>query len=342
MKAMVEALCSDECEGRKPGTKGGLAARKLIVDRLRRDGLDPVEQPVPMCKGANVIARLPGDIDRWVLVGAHYDHLGREGGKIFRGADDNAAAIAILLEVSARLSATRPVGRGVLLCAFDGEEPPYFLSGAMGSQFFVKHAPVPLESIDMMVCMDLVGHAFGGEGLPDGVRSSMFALGAERSEGTALHVDAIAAAEPGVIMRRADAEVIPPLSDYDPFWRRRVPFLFLSSGRSRYYHTPGDTPDRLDYGKMAATARWLERFVRETCARPEGKIPFLPDARDDAATLRSVIALTEHLSPFSEQAQQGQELAFSLLSACDGQGSLPHGRRAEAQMLVGLLESNLA
>ena len=60
-------------------------------------------------------------------------------------------------------------------------------------------------------------------------------------------------AEPGLIVRPADAEIVPPLSDYEPFWRERIPFLFLSAGRSRVYHTPQDTPDKLDYGKIGAT-----------------------------------------------------------------------------------------
>ncbi len=75
----------------------------------------------------------------------------------------------------------------------------------------------------------------------------MFAFGAERSSGTAAHVDSLARAIPGVIIRRADAEILPPLSDYAGFWEREVPFLFLTNGRSAVYHTPDDTPDRLDY-----------------------------------------------------------------------------------------------
>src|SRR5205814_1913947 len=82
----------------------------------------------------------------------------------------------------------------------------------------------------------------------------------------------LARAEEGVIVRRVDAEVIPPLSDYDAFWKREVPFLFLTSGRSQRYHTPQDTPEHLDWRKMEATARWLEAMVRRACARPEDRV----------------------------------------------------------------------
>jgi Zn-dependent M28 family amino/carboxypeptidase len=342
MQTLVETLCSRACAGRKPGTREGAAARAEVVSAFRAAGLDPIEQDVPGCRGANVIATVPGDIDRYVLVAAHFDHLGKLGGEVYWGADDNAAAVAILVEVGHRLAARAPAGRGVILASFDGEEPPHFLTGSMGSERFAREPPVALDTIDMMVCMDLVGHAFGEAGLPEDVRASLFALGAERSAGTAEHVERIARAEAGVVLRPADAEIIPPLSDYAAFWQRRRPFLFLTAGRWRHYHTPTDTPEKLDYGKMAATARWLERFVRETCARQEGPIAFLDNGRTEALTLRSLIDITGSLAPVSEDARLGQAYAEELLAACDGWGRLPAARRNEAAMLVEMLEARLA
>ncbi|HWU90138.1 MAG TPA: M28 family peptidase, partial [Kofleriaceae bacterium] len=282
MKALVHALCSDVCAGRVPGTPGGRLARRHVIDALRAAGLDPFEQLIPRHGGANVLAAIPGQIDRWVIVGAHYDHLGAGGGRIYRGADDNAAAVAILVEVAARLAADRPGGRGVLIAAFDAEEPPWFTGEHMGSEHFARHPTVPLDRVDQFVCMDLVGHALGPAKLPGEVRDTLLALGAERGAGTAALVDSIARADAGVIIRRADAEVIPPLSDHGPFWSRRIPFLFLTAGRSRVYHTPDDRPELLAWDKMAATARWLERFVRVSCERDDA-VGFL-DRRDDAST----------------------------------------------------------
>jgi Zn-dependent M28 family amino/carboxypeptidase len=303
VKQLVNALCSDECAGRAPGTPGGRRARRLVVDALRAGGLDPFEQPIPRHGCAIVLAALPGAIDRWVIVGAHYDHLGASGGKVYRGADDNAAAVAILVEVAARLAASRPGGRGVLIAAFDAEEPPWFLGEGMGSEYFARHPTVPLDRVDQFVCMDLVGHTLGPAPLPGEVRDSLFALGAERGTGTGALVDGIARAEPGVIVRRADAEIIPPLSDHAPFWDRRIPFLLLTAGRSRVYHTPEDRPELLAWDKMAATARWLERFVRRSCERDDA-IAF-DHHRDDASTLRSLVELTAALAPVVEQATLG-------------------------------------
>ena len=345
MRSIVEALCSPECAGRKPGTAGGLRARELVRQALRAAGTDPVEQTIGRYRGANLIATLPGDTDRWVLVAAHYDHLGSNGRTFYPGADDNAAAVGILVEVARRLAAKRADGRGVIIAAFDAEEPPYFMTGQMGSSYFTEHAQevgAPLEAIDLMVCMDLVGHALGPEGLPAEVRSSLFALGAERSAGTAAVVDDLATAEDGVVIRRVDAEVVPPLSDYDAFWRRKVPFLFLTGGRSQRYHTPQDTPEHLDWTKMSATARWLEALVRRSCARPEERVVFEEHARDDASTLRTFLDLVAPLAALSPVAAQGQTTARDLLAQCDVRGRLPEALAGAPGSLVAALESGLA
>jgi hypothetical protein len=230
----------------------------------------------------------------------------------------------------------------VLFAAFDAEEPPHFLQNTMGSQEWVRRPTVPLDRVDLMICMDLVGHAFGPAGTPDDVRQTLFALGAERSRGTAAHVDALARQVPGVIVRRADAEIIPPLSDYDAFWRKEIPFLFLSCAHGRHYHTPQDTPAWLDWGKMAATARWLERFVRETCARPEPSIAWLPGVRDDASTLRSLVELARSLADVEPRALEGLAAASALLASCGKDGRLPESRRPQMMMLAQMLENGLA
>lgn len=345
MKTLVDELCSEQCAGRAPGTPGGLRARGLVRDALRSAGTDPIEQAIGASKGANLVVTLPGDVDRWVLVGAHYDHLGASGKTFYPGADDNAAAVAILVEVARGLASKRADGRGVILAAFDAEEPPYFLTGEMGSRFFASQAAAlgtPLDTIDMMVCMDLVGHALGPEALAGSVRDSLFALGAERSAGTSSIVDELATSEKGVIVRRVDADVIPPLSDYDAFWKRQVPFLFLTSGRSQRYHTPQDTPEHLAWPKIEATARWLERFVRRACARSDERVVFDASARDDASTLKTFLDVVAPLVALSPMAAQGERTARELLAACDARGRLPDALADAPSGLIAALEGGLA
>ena len=306
------------------------------MQAFRDAGLDPVEQRVPGCGGANVLAKLRGDVERYVLVGAHFDHLGQIGREIFHGADDNAAAVAVLVEVGRALAAERH-GRGVIIAAFDGEEPPHFLTGAMGSREFVRANRDP---IDFMVCMDLVGHRFGPDLVPDEVGASLFALGAERSRGTLDVMRSLKRAESGLVVRPADAEIVPPLSDYEAFWEQRIPFLFLSAGRSRVYHTPDDTPDKLDYAKIAATARWLTRFVRATRVREP--IEFVADGALDAGTLDEVGEILRALSALSPEAAAASAHVAMLRGACDREGRLPRKHRHELGSLVAMLESRLS
>jgi Zn-dependent M28 family amino/carboxypeptidase len=258
---------------------------------------------------------------------------------VYRGADDNAAAVAILVEVARALTARRPDGRGVIFAAFDAEEPPHFQTDTMGSEHYARHPTVPLDAIDMMVCMDLVGHAVGPEGLPSAVRGSVFALGAERSEGTAEIVRATHA--DGVHVRPVDAEVIPPLSDYYAFWTRRRPFLLLTNARSRVYHTPEDVPAALAWDKMAATARWLEAFVRASCARDERPVTFT-ERGDDLSTIESLAALLEPLAETRREAEMALEMLRALRASLRADATLPPDRRAELAMLVAGIETALA
>lgn len=342
MRALVEALCSDECAGRRSGTPGGVLARSHVMSALREAGADPYELAAPRCDGANVVAALPGSIDRWVLVAAHYDHLGQTPSGIYRGADDNAASVAVLAELTRSLCENRPNGRGVLVVAFDGEEPPYFATENMGSYQFVRDPVVPLERIDMMVSMELLGHAIGPAGVPDAVRRSVFALGAERSEGTSARIDALGDAGDGVTVRRADATVIPPLSDHLAFWEAGVPFLLLTGTRSETYHTTYDTPARLDYGRLASVSSWLDRFVRDQCTRPEARVNFLKNARDDRSTLATLTALLDPLSEVSPLADQARGLVRALEGRCDARGHLSEGDREATSQLIGMIEQALA
>ncbi|MFL5291071.1 MAG: M28 family peptidase [Myxococcales bacterium] len=334
MRTLIESLCSRECAGRAPGTKEGNAARAVVVQAFREAGLDPYEQRVEGCGGANVLAKVRGDVDRYVLVGAHFDHLGKIDDEVYWGADDNAAAVAVLVEVARAIAKDRD-GRGVIVAAFDGEEPPHFLTGAMGSREFVRTNRDP---IDFMVCMDLVGHRFGPEGVPEEVGASRFALGAARSAATHALVSSLKRVEAGVIVRAADAGIIPPLSDYEAFWERRIPFLFLSAGRSRVYHTPEDTPDKLDYGKIEATARWLTRFVRASRTRDDS--PFV-DERLDRGTLDELSEVITALAALSPEAAAALEYVNRLRAACDRKGNLPEALRPDLCNVVAMLESRL-
>ena len=120
---------------------------------------------------------------------------------------------------------------------------------------------------------------------------------------------------------------------------RLIPFLFLSAGRSRVYHTPEDTPDKLDYPKIAATARWLTRFVR--ASRTRDATQFV-DGRLDRGTLDEVDEIVAALAELSPEAAAARAHVQQLRAACDKAGHLPAARRGELAWLLGQLEARLA
>jgi Zn-dependent M28 family amino/carboxypeptidase len=165
----LRILSADDMEGRGTGTPGGEKARAYVVARLEAMGVAPASfgrlQPFEMTgrsaegprsfRGANVIGLIPGTrvSDRYIVVSAHYDHVGVHDGQIFNGADDNASGVATMLELARRLKA-QPPEHSVLIVAFDGEE-----RGLLGAQEFVKAPPVPLTAIALNLNFDMTSRA---------------------------------------------------------------------------------------------------------------------------------------------------------------------------------------
>ena len=135
-----------------------------------------------------------------------------------------------------------------------------------------------------MIAMDLVGHEIG-PGPPPGRREALvFVLGAEKGAGLSALVDARARGTDGLIARRLDAEVIQPLSDYDPSGAQRpVPVPHLRPFVARITR-PQDLPALLGFAKIDATARFLAGLTLDLAAGAP-RAAFTATARDDAATL---------------------------------------------------------
>jgi Zn-dependent M28 family amino/carboxypeptidase len=165
----LRTLSADDMEGRDTGAPGGERARTYIVGRL--DALGVVApamgrlQPWSMqgrspegprtWNGVNVLGLIPGTAatDRYIVVTAHYDHVGVRDGQIYNGADDNASGVATMLELAARLK-RNPPRHSVLIVALDGEE-----RGLLGAKHFVEAPPVPLTSIALNLNFDMTARA---------------------------------------------------------------------------------------------------------------------------------------------------------------------------------------
>jgi len=198
-------------------------------------------------RAANVIGVLPGAdparADEAVVIAAHYDHLGVEGGQVYPGADDNASGAATVLGLARSLAAARPP-RTLVFVLFAGEE-----IGLVGSDYQVRHpSVVPVDRMAAMVNFDMVGRLEGRHLMVGGV---------ETGSGFRALVEG-AAKEVGL-----DADLRPSgtgPSDHSRFNGAGVPVLFFHSGTHADYHRPSDTVDKVDAAGMARIAE-LGRLV---------------------------------------------------------------------------------
>jgi Zn-dependent M28 family amino/carboxypeptidase len=258
LEAHVYTLASPEYAGRRGA--GGARAARYIEAAFRKLGLEPAfggsyTQPIPSLLqsgknktqsflGHNVGAMLPGSdpvlSKEWIVLCAHYDHLGQSAFSYFPGADDNATGVAMLLEVAEAfaLSKQKPK-RTILFVAFDLEE-----SGLLGSMHFVVHPPLDIRQCKANITADMLGRSMAN--LMD---EYVFALGMENSNGLRRVLEATKPPA-GLRVGRIGADVIGTRSDYGPFRDRRVPFLFFSTGQHEDYHKATDTPERIDYAKL--------------------------------------------------------------------------------------------
>lgn len=340
LRSDVAYLASDACLPRTPAANGSVA-RAYLVDRLREIGVEPLVeeyiQPIPTIGGGNVLGVIPGSSERSVLLAAHYDACDPFGQKL-PGAGDNAAAVAVVLETArSLLDRVDELGRQVVTCLFDAEEPPYFLTRDMGSQWFVDHSPLPLDTIDMMICLDLVGHALGPLGFPPELTESIFVLGAELSDGTGPLVEDLPQHD-GVRVRRVGNHIVPSMSDYHAFAEAGIPFLFYTVGRNRHYHMASDTPDTLDFDKMAGLTHHLTDLVVALSNRPDGAVRFDPDGTDDLATVTSLIDVLEPLRSISADVDRTLDLLEELHAAAEQEPLASHQRDTLTMIVLGIEE----
>jgi hypothetical protein len=263
--ARVRTLASDEFQGRGSGEPGGRRAGEWIFAELEAMGLRPRWQRFR--SGAlelrNVVVRIPGRDrargEEHVVLGAHYDHVGRgeaggaldKNGPIHNGADDNASGSAALLEIAEAMALAGPRSRSVVLVWFDGEE-----RGLQGSQHYVSDPDLPLEKCVAMINFDMVGR-LGGRAVQVIAANS----------GTGLCERALRQA-PACGLR---ADVVPymvPNSDHWSFYRKRVPVVFFCTGLHADYHRATDDWEKIDARGIAEVARLGYRMARELADEP--------------------------------------------------------------------------
>jgi hypothetical protein len=212
----------------------------------------------------NVVAYIPGTTDEYVIIGAHYDHLGLGGqfslapsltGTVHPGADDNASGTAGVLEL-ARAYAKAPRGkRGILFLNFAGEE-----QGLLGSAYYADHPMLPLAKAVAMINLDMIGR----------MRDDKLYLGGSASGSTLKATVEKLIPQSGL---KVDYSGGPSegSSDHTSFTAHQVPALFFFSGLHADYHKPSDTWDKIDAvaaAKMLAMVSSVADALRDAPERP--------------------------------------------------------------------------
>ena len=194
-------------------------------------------------KSDNVVAYLEGKDsvlrDEYIVIGAHYDHIGvekrydtfGERNLIFNGADDNASGVAGMLEIAEKLASERNTKRSIIFMAYGAEE-----EGLIGSFHICKNLPVPASKIKLMVNLDMIG----------------------RSDSNRLYVNTVVADTTienkirNINLSYPDLNIdftpnMIPNSDHFPFFEKDIPVVMLTTGVHIDYHTPNDTIEAINY-----------------------------------------------------------------------------------------------
>jgi len=210
----------------------------------------------------NVLAYLPGKTDEYVIVGAHYDHLGRgtsdslapsQVGQIHPGADDNASGTAGVLELARILAPLKgQLQRGILFMSFAGEE-----LGLLGSAAWVKNPTKPLNKSVAMLNMDMIGR----------IKDNKVYIGGVGTGSTFQKVLDHAHGDSSLNFELSQSSYTS--SDHTSFVTKRIPVLFFFSGLHADYHKPSDTWDKIDQNAAAGLLNVVARVAVELASDPE-------------------------------------------------------------------------
>jgi len=195
----------------------------------------------------NVIGVIEGNDpvlkNEYIVIGAHYDHLGFGGEgsgsrvpdtiAIHNGADDNASGTAGIIELAEKLAANRSnLKRSVLIISFGAEE-----MGLLGSQYFVSHPLISMKDVKAMVNFDMIGRL-------DTITNSVMIAGT----GTALEMDNLLKGyEKNSKIKFGHSPEGYGASDHSSFYASNIPVMFFSTGAHEDYHTPFDDADKINY-----------------------------------------------------------------------------------------------
>lgn len=303
LKAHVEYLSSDKLEGRGTGTKGEKKAGDYIIKNFKKAGLKPYpgqksfRQEFLAKKGKhgdvkahNIMGYLDNGKGHTIIIGAHYDHLGKgdqgsslkpgSEGEIHNGADDNASGVAGMLELSRYYSSNKKTENyNFLFAAFSGEE-----LGLLGSKYMTDHSGIDSKNVNVMINLDMIGRYREDKGLTIGGIGSSPALEKWGPE-LGMCMD---------LTYHLDSTGVGP-SDHASFYLKDIPVLFLFTGAHEDYHKPSDDAHLINYNGMKLITNYVVQLVGHLDDLP--KIDFKKTSNPHANATRSSFKVTMGVMP---------------------------------------------
>ena len=246
----VQELASDKYEGREVESTGNALARAYILQRFQDIGLKSFDSSYihpfkfysrftrKTYQGKNLIGYIPGykDADHFIVLSAHYDHVGIKKRKIYNGADDNASGVGTLIEI-ARYLTQHPLPYSVIIAAFDAEE-----IGLRGADAFVEAPPVELNDILLNINMDMISRNKNNE---------IYICGTAYTPFLRSPLDSLAREAPIKVSfgheapESTGADDWTHASDHGMFHRNEIPFLYFGVEDHEDYHKPTDDFEKI-------------------------------------------------------------------------------------------------
>ncbi len=276
VKEHVFVLASDSLLGRGFGTPQGLKAAHYIAEQFALAGIEPLDgaylhpfnhrEGILNIPGNNVVGVVRGNKpelkDEYIILGAHYDHLGWKivngDTVVYNGADDNASGSSSIIEIGRNLVERKEeLGRSVILVAFDGEE-----SGLIGSKHFLSDSTVLPHQVSLMFSLDMIGMLEAHKGL--------YMKGVTLLDDSDYLIEALAK-KYKLTITKANSK-IEQRTDTAPFGEMGIPAIAPNTGSESPYHKPQDTSEKLDYEGMAQVVNYMSEATlflstRETLSK---------------------------------------------------------------------------
>jgi len=262
-------LSADSMEGRATGTPGGERAGRFLDAAFAGSGLEPVggttfRHPFTLNEGApgvNFVGRLGGrNADRYIVVSAHYDHLGVRDGSVFNGTDDNASGVAAMLAIARAMRGTTPAN-SILFVAMDAEE-----GGLRGARAFVANPPVDAGSIAIDINLDMVSRSDVGE---------LWVAGTHQNPELLPLVETLAGRAPvklriGHDVPGTGSNDWTTSSDHGPFHAAGIPFLYFGVEDHEDYHRATDDFEKVDPSFYVRVVRTIADAIQAVDAMIAG------------------------------------------------------------------------